>query len=360
MRMGARASTAMIALLALITGAGLIAATPAPRREGATLSWVRQPTAARCPAVDVVTAAVDARLGRDHRHAGSPLLIEALVSRENSRWIARMTLYDGAGERVGQRAIASASRDCGSLVDAASLAIALAIDPTAVLQRMDASTADADAADADHFADADVIEAAVTDAAMDAHDSAPTEDVRVAVAAPDAMSSPTHTGPMSHGSVRLSGAIGALPTPAAGAELAFSTQWNRWFSTEISAAFFAEQPALNGAISVGMSQLGLAGCAGAGLGRLQLDGCVRFTGGLLHAYALAAPDVRPVAPGSTPWLSVGPSARGSITVWGPLRVDLELGALIGVVRPGFELGGSVVQRWQPWPVTVQGAVGLGF
>jgi hypothetical protein len=338
----------MIALLALCTGAGLIAATPAPRRDGATLSWVRQPTAARCPAVDVVTAAVDARLGRDHRHAGSPLLIEALVSRENSRWIARMTLYDGAGERVGQRAIASASRDCGSLVDAASLAIALAIDPTAVLQRMDAATADADAADAERLVDADVLEASVTDAAMDAHDSAPPEDVRVAVAAPDAsadaMSSPTHTDPMSHGSVRLAGAIGALPTPAAGAEIALSTQWNRWFSTEISAAFFAEQPALNGAISVGMSQIGLAGCAGAGLGRLQLDGCVRFTGGLLHAYALAAPDVRPIAPGSTPWLSVGPSARGSVTVWGPLRV----------------LGGPAVQRWQPWPVTVQGAVGLGF
>jgi hypothetical protein len=354
----------------------VLAATPALRRaevsrEGATLSWVRQPSAARCPSVEALAQSVDARLGRDHRTAGTRLVVESLVSRENARWIARITLYDGEGARVGQRVISSASGDCASLLDASSLAIALAIDPTAVLHRMDAGVSESvDAADVSAPRDTFLHDASPdNDASMDGlRDAMGREDVRSlgprasfdgGLARPDAAT----PGPSVHGALRAVGAVGALPAPAPGAEISLATQWSRWFSVSLGMVILPEQRASE-SLAFGQSQLWLAPCGGVALGWGRADGCVRVAGELVHAYALGAPGVRPVAPGSYGALSLGPTARLTLEPlrargWGP-RIELEIAAMIGLVRPEFVLLATPTQRWQSAPVSVYGSAGVGF
>lgn len=97
------------------------------------LSWVRLPGAESCGAVVDVEAEVARRLRYDPFTRRAERFIEVIASRGEGEWTARITIHEDDGE-VGTRDMASAEPECGALVESVALAIALSIDPEAVVR----------------------------------------------------------------------------------------------------------------------------------------------------------------------------------------------------------------------------------
>jgi hypothetical protein len=131
----AGARTPMICLAAVGT---LVA--PSARGEvnrTSSLSWVVLPGAESCGGAGQLARAVEERL---HKHAivspaQADLSIEARAERlgDPPRWHATVEVRDPTGAVVGTREFNSASSDCSEMRDSVALAIALMIDPDAVL-----------------------------------------------------------------------------------------------------------------------------------------------------------------------------------------------------------------------------------
>jgi hypothetical protein len=105
--------------------------------EGRTssLSWVELPGAEACGGATSVAKAVEQRLGRAAlvSPAQADLSIEGRAERVGSRLRAVLVLRDGTGVQLGSREIESEAADCSELRENVALAVALMIDPDAVL-----------------------------------------------------------------------------------------------------------------------------------------------------------------------------------------------------------------------------------
>lgn len=105
--------------------------------EGRTssLSWVELPGAEACGGATSVAKAVERRLGRAAlvSPAQADLSIEGRAERVGSRLRAVLVLRDGTGVQLGSREIESEAVDCSELRENVALAVALMIDPDAVL-----------------------------------------------------------------------------------------------------------------------------------------------------------------------------------------------------------------------------------
>ncbi|WP_437935108.1 hypothetical protein [Sorangium sp. So ce341] len=127
------------ARLALLAAALVAAARPARASSGeqtASLSWVRLAGAEACVAARALAQAVEARLGRAAlvSAARADLTIEGRVEPGASGgWRAVIAVADADGALLGTREIATASPRCGAIDDELALAIALMIDPSAML-----------------------------------------------------------------------------------------------------------------------------------------------------------------------------------------------------------------------------------
>lgn len=127
------AKTPLIALAcaALSTAAG--AARAECTREAADVSWVRLAGAEVCPEAARIRAEIARRLGTALGTAGEGRSIEAIVEGGPGAWAARIHVR-GCGAPEAVRAITSNAQTCTSLANAATLVIALAIDPEAALR----------------------------------------------------------------------------------------------------------------------------------------------------------------------------------------------------------------------------------
>ncbi|MDP3278216.1 MAG: hypothetical protein Q8Q09_23720 [Deltaproteobacteria bacterium] len=121
------------------SAAGAIAILPANSQIESTdgrahFSWVRGVGADRCPPQSTVQERIVQRLGHDPFASDAPQQIEAIVTREPLVWRAVFFVRDEHGVLQGTRELVSEARECGPVVSAISLAIALAIDPEAALR----------------------------------------------------------------------------------------------------------------------------------------------------------------------------------------------------------------------------------
>ena len=107
---------------------------PAPRVDaGVHLSWVRSESALECGNAGLVQADVVRRLRKNPFTEPSRVFVEAHVTRVGTAFQAQLELRDERGQPLGTRRVTSDAASCDSLVSAAALAIALMIDPDAVL-----------------------------------------------------------------------------------------------------------------------------------------------------------------------------------------------------------------------------------
>ncbi len=116
--------------------------------------------------------------------------------------------------------------------------------------------------------------------------------------------------------------------------------------------------AASGTAAFASTTLGVDGCAGVALGArrsVEIAGCVRLEGGVLYARGR---DVTPVRSALRPWVALGPALRVSVTVAGPVFVELEAGAPIPFVRDRFFFASSTT-LFRTSAVGVAGALGVG-
>ncbi len=109
-------------------------------RAGVHLSWSRSDAASSCPNAGRVQADVVRRLRRSPFSEPSSVFIEATISKLGEVWLAQIEMRDSAGSQLGSRRVESDNPSCTSLGSAAGLAIALMIDPDALLESPSAPT----------------------------------------------------------------------------------------------------------------------------------------------------------------------------------------------------------------------------
>lgn len=296
----------------------------------AELGWVRLEGAESCPDARAMREAIAKRLGRDpfDREAGP--LIEAVASRSEQGWQARISARAAGGELVGSRELGSRAERCESLAEAAALAIALVIDPEAV----------------------EGVERARQTPAEPPPQAAPAPFVAPAPAA----------SPLAWVDLRAIASGGLLPGFAPGITLAAELELARWLALSAALAYWPEQKtdAPGGAAAFGLSAGSLAACAEPV--RLEALGAALCAGALLGSIHTVVYELIPTGPGDRLWGAFSAGAR----VYAPraelLRVSFALDALAPLTRHRFTVRGheDSVFRQPTLALSAQLGIGLHF
>lgn len=119
-----------LSLCLLFAPAGLRAD---PVAATARFAWVRGADADRCPDGAVLRETIARRMHRDPFDDHGPRSLEALVEHGPAGWSATLRIRDRDGDLLGERTLTHPGTDCTGITEASILAVALAIDPDAVL-----------------------------------------------------------------------------------------------------------------------------------------------------------------------------------------------------------------------------------
>lgn len=125
----------VVALAAALYGATALAAPRPPKTS--SLSWARTAGAESCIGIRQLAQEVERLLGRRVfvSASRSELVVEGHVERtaQPAVWHVVLAVSDAEGRALGARELDSREKSCRSLDDALALAVALMIDPNAVL-----------------------------------------------------------------------------------------------------------------------------------------------------------------------------------------------------------------------------------
>lgn len=140
-REGILRSTMLLQRSAIALACAVMSLPAAAHAQGvtSTLSWSRLSGAEACPTVVQVAEGVQAMLGRQVLVEASTAdrIVEASVapsSEAGETFAADIRVSTPAGELLGERRLASHQPDCADLLEIASMAIALMIDPDAIAE----------------------------------------------------------------------------------------------------------------------------------------------------------------------------------------------------------------------------------
>ena len=95
------------------------------------LHWLRSSAASQCPEQAEVQRLVQMRLGRDPFAANAPRSIDASIDVKGGLWHVELSVRNADGPVEGRRVFDVRADSCTQVVEAVSLAVALAIDPNA-------------------------------------------------------------------------------------------------------------------------------------------------------------------------------------------------------------------------------------
>lgn len=295
-------------------------------RPSARLVYSRPAGAESCPDERALRAAVAERVGYDPFFAWAKQAIVASMSpADKSGFVARIRLVDEQGIEYGTREL-HVDGACADLLDAAALAIAIAIDPQSLLR-------------------APVLRPPVTE-----RPPAPEEPPPTVAPAPGAEEdSAPEPGPLPEGApitfdgiAGVVGSAGVAPALAVGARLGAAVRWrDASVSLEGRVDAPASRPARGGGrASSWLAVVTLAPCAHAG----PLFACALVQAGQMRASGEAPGGLDQWAP----WWAIG----GRLGLLAPLsdRTALRLGSdLVGnLARQPLNLNGYTV--WEAPPV----------
>ncbi|WP_437577157.1 hypothetical protein [Sorangium sp. So ce887] len=311
-------------------------------RGAADVSWVRLEGAEeQCPSAPQLRAEIARRLGRELATMGGGLSIEAAVKGSPGAWSAQIRTVGCDGTPPTVRKLESSAATCEAITSAATLVIALAIDPMAALAAPAAPPL-AEASPPPEPPEAPPPEAPRPEPPRraPAEPATPVEPPRAAPPPPP----DAERAPRPGISVTLRGlaaTTGILPVVGRG--VAWSAEWSvapRW-TLASGVLWLPEQRAAEPALAFGLTAGWLGVCAEAlRTGRLSLGACVHLLGGAVHAVIHEHPSVLPVDPGARLWVSPSVGTRLAVRVVGPLRLETGIDLYFPLTRYRFQLQGN--------------------
>jgi hypothetical protein len=355
-RMGRDASILSVALGAIvIVGASDVRAQDrvpcSPPMSGTRLAWVRGDGADSCSNASAIERRVIERLGRNPFTGLPSQSIELVVEHHTSGWTARLFARDPSGALIGTRELVHDGLECGPLEEAASLAIALAIDPEAALR----------VASSPPPSSSSPPPGATVETPSAPSPSPPPEPERRVRHVRHREPAVLPAAPVS-ASANAFFQAGLLPVPSIGAAVQGDVHLAGRFSVSSQAFFFPEvaAPDPNGGFSFGLTGASFAGCVDAWHGqRAALSGCLGFDLGAIHAVVR---DPAPLEPGAQFWAAGQASARFEIGLFGPVSLVARVDGIVPFIRHRFRrtAAGETVFLAPPVALTAQLGLGLHF
>jgi hypothetical protein len=110
--------------------AGLLLASSA---SAATLSWEQAESAGACLSPSSVERQVEARLGRKLSDVATAQAVRVRIESRGKSWVAQIEMRDAGGGLLGRRVLTLSDDPCRQLEGFVALALALMIDPEALL-----------------------------------------------------------------------------------------------------------------------------------------------------------------------------------------------------------------------------------
>ncbi len=322
-----------LAFALAFTGARAAGADPSSLPQ-VRLIWVRGEGTDGCSDGASIASRVSQRLGRSVFSDSALTRIEGVVEREGAQWRADLYMRGADGRLEGARHLTSEAPDCDALDAAATLAVALAIDPEAALRPLPAPAATMPSSGSA----ADGPQAAAPVPSPVILDERPRrEDVELSV---DALAS-----------------FGLLPKTSVGMSLSLGVEVARPVEVPAGALYLPEVHTADGDFAFGLT----AGWAGAcyipaEAPRARLSLCGMGLLGALHSVVLA---FEPTNPGERFWAGAALSARLHVRVAGPVTVDLGGDAIAPLTRDEFRVKYRPVAVFQEGHVVGTLFAGLG-
>ncbi|MDB4994440.1 MAG: hypothetical protein JWM74_1872 [Myxococcaceae bacterium] len=311
------------------------------RADEETFSWARSDGGEKCPSTEVMRARIAERLGSKKDAQGRS--IDAIVSRTNGRYTARVLLRDATGTLRGAREITSDAADCDPLAAAVVLAAALAIDPESASRPSPSQSP------------------SPSPSPSPPSPPAPAPPLDVPVPVPVPVTDPSSAGPPSgkpspspspstststststweetRGAViaRPELSLGLVPHPAFGVAVAGRVRVANRVDVAAGLMWIPEARLADGAFGIGLSAVRLGACVAPWESPpFALLGCADFLAGATHASARDAS----VAPaGERGWFAMAASSRFAVRVVGPLLLEVGADAIVPFVRDTFVSG----------------------
>jgi hypothetical protein len=307
----------------------LLAALCAPRPVSAAgstyrLQVVRADGAGSCASAALIEREVSQRLGRNPFSDEGERGIDIVLSRTETKWVAKLYLRIDASDADAARVIESDALDCSELGKSVTLAVALAIAP----------------------------------------DLPPVPEPRVEPSCPPPppipILAPPPPKPTLHGAaaLRLLYSPNLLPTRSVGTALSVTLR-GELVGANFGGIFYPESElrTADAHLGFGVSAAFASGCLWARTHDPQVWSCIGARVGALHS-AVYSP--RPEQPGDHFWWA----ASSELGVRQHLfsRVFLEAGALavFPLLRHRFQVDASSSPVYEQGPAVVEGFLGLGL
>jgi hypothetical protein len=258
------------------------------------------------------------RLGRSPFGEQADRAVEIVVAHDGTLWKADIALKTSDGVSLGSRSVTSSAPSCESLAAAAALAVALLIDPEAMLRPAASPAAQEPAAESEPAAPA-----AVTAAAAE------------------------RRGPAGALGLKAVGAFGLLPQAAPGLALAGEAALIARLRLSVSATFLPERAAETELAEVrfGKSWLAVGPCYVRELqGSWLIAGCASFLLGATHTVVA---DPVPVEVGEQLWWGVSGGLRLGWSPLGPFELQLGADLVVPMARRN-----NLLERPSPQPAAL--------
>ena len=307
------------------------------------LAWVRGPAAGKCPDAEVAAAEVARRLAADPFGPHPAKWLEVTISHDvQTGWQAELRVRNRSGAEIGARTLRSSAEDCGPIFQATVLALALAIDPDALVGPLP------------------VVPARFPDVEPPPRPSPPPASAPVEPAPPcPSLEPPPVPEPPS---IEVAGLLlleaGLLPAPGVGFGVGTAVHWPSSFGFAAGMANFPARetsPAV-GMLDVGLSTAWLEGSYApvrSGAAALSITGGV--AAGVLH---VAVDSPIPQAPGDSLWVAATLGSRGQLRLAGPLVGEAGVRGFVPVTRYSLEVDGT--PAFSAPPVGAVAHLGLGI
>ena len=314
------------------------------------LVWVRGANAASCPGQLEVERQVRWRLGRDPFELDANRIIDVRVSSNGASWHVQLSVADNIGTPLGQRTLDVGADNCGEVVDAVSLAVALAIDPNVPLQ----AKAPAPAAGSEPSASLPT---------MAPQPSALPATVPERHPHPYPAPAPQDLGVTRHHyqyelTLRGVAAAGVLPGVAGGTMVAGA--FGRDGTRATLALVYLPETRRN-EFAFGLAAVSSGLCVDVARSRRLAAGlCGELALGAIHAVVYR---LEPLQPGDRLTAAVGFGPKIGWHAWAPLFFEVGVSGWVGLVRPDFSIlsGDSKhsTTEFQSRLVSGTGFVGVG-
>jgi len=309
----------LAAALALASLPTVVRGDPVPATV--RLAWVRGAGADACPDGAWLRDEVTRRLRRDPFDDDGPRSIEALVERAAPGWRAVIRVRDRQGTLLGERTLTRDGDRCELIVEASALAIALAVDPDAVIDEAPRAPAP----------------------------RAPTPRPR--------RPAPPPSRPVSFG-VQGGVVVGLTPSVAPafgfGVAVELSPSWSLRGHVDLAPTLASDDPRF----AFGFTRAAALGCVDPARGAsLRLSLCAGASGAATHA---AARDVFARDAGDRLWLAATAAAR---LQWSPSPrwyVGLRADASVAALRATFRFNPDASEIYAQPLVSGGGALELGL